>query len=98
MQYREFRTNRAERQIKRQTFKIKRDQVAYDLQGTFDLNIFENQLIKGATVYRKSFQKDTLNNLFSVDFFVGSIEKPFSPLIGLQNCECLCLFPSLYPL
>ena len=57
-----------------QDFKIKRDQVAYDLQGTFDLNIFENQLIKGATVYRKSFQKDTLNKLFSEDFFVGSIE------------------------
>ena len=57
-----------------QDFKIKRDQVAYDLQGTFDLNIYENQMIKGATVYRKSFQKDTLNKLFSEDFFVGSIE------------------------
>lgn len=57
-----------------QDYRIKREQVAYDLQGTFDLNISENHMIKGATVYRKSFQKDTLEKLYSEDFFVGSID------------------------
>ena len=55
-------------------FQIKRDQVAYDLQGTFDLNITETQMIKSSAVYRKSFQKDTIGKLFSEDFFVGSLE------------------------
>lgn len=57
-----------------QDFLMQREQIAYDIQGTFDITIFENQMIKGTSTYRKSYQKDTIGKIYAEDFFVGSIE------------------------
>ena len=53
---------------------IQRDQVAYEGQASFDFKAFKNQIFKGTTTYRRSYQNDTSGGLYAEDFFIGSLE------------------------
>jgi hypothetical protein len=57
-----------------QNNQLTRNQIAYEVQTSYEFLIQQNQSINGVGTYRKSYLKDSLNLFNQEDFFVGSLE------------------------